>query len=405
MEGIVILIIIFAVIFFYFANKPEKIEDKKFYQDIFDKHKVYDYKYNDYIIKSIKYSLHHEIFEYNKVEFEPEFPTFFHAIKYGEFLHTIYNDGISIDDIITRLINEYPDDKFNDFIFNEIHDLLSNYRKEITEFLNNETLCTNFLIETGFIVEENFNVEGASITAYRTLLNDSITFKHPGTNKSITNFQFKIESKNEIVYHNSAVDYFEQILIKIIKHNTEYLHQNMENIFEGILTVNSPDSVGNEIKIHELITRINYVLNNKIIKSIPSNYFPNFLSLKYDFYSVQWYSTRKELLNCIDKYNLLVKAYQTSDLKTQNESLCFFERNNFLLSADTISLVSAISDFKNVLTNRLDELEYSITGKIDDVQSDMESKLNEVQSSANKAAMASTIAAVQSTRALRRLKK
>lgn len=406
MEPLLIIIIFFALLFFFLFKKKEEVEvadKKKYYKDIFDKYHIRDYKDNEYLIQSIKYSLHHEIFEYDLVQSEPSFPHFLNA-SIKDYVQDIYTHELEIDNIISSLKLEFPDD-IDDFIINEVHELFMDYRNEINVFLTNKSFCTAYLLEVGLITQEAFIIDGSSITAYRTLLNDSIHYVHKGTNTALLNFKFVSNSKNETNYHNNAIDFFEQILIKHLRENNKYLSSKRQDIFKNLHTVNNPLKVEQESKYHELILRINHVLNNYILDSFPAERSTNFLSLTCDNITTSWSLTKKTVTQYINNYEILVNAYQNKDLKSLSEAICFFERANFLLSADTISIVNSLSNFKLEILNRLDELEYSITGRIDDVQNDMESKLDDVQSSANAAAAAATIAAVQSTRAVKRLKK
>lgn len=407
MDALVILIIIAFVIFFIIAaNRKDKEVEKKYFQDLFDEYRVFDYRKNDFLIKSIKYSLKNEIFEYDKVEYPPIFPSFDLASKFSNFLQDNYTSEISIDKLISILQSEYHDE-IDDFVINEIYEEIQNFRKATYKYSANENFCSNYLLEIGLITEESFNLDGSTLKAFRTLRIDKIDFIHPGTKSPLSNFKFSFDSSNETELNNKAIDYFEQILIKILRENDRFLgaqYEDIQNAFKD-MTIEKPVKIVKESKYHEQILRINHVLNRVIVDSTPNMSTADFLSLSCESITQSWAKVKENTIHNISIYNELLNAYQNNDLKALNEAICIFERLNYLLSSDTLSIVKSISQFKQELIDRLDDLEYSITGRIDEVQDDMASKLDSVQSTASVAAAAATVSAIQSTRALKRLKK
>ena len=389
-------------IYFVFIKKEKPKLDlglpiTSLYQSIFDKHRILDYHENIFLIKSIKYALNNEIFDYNEIDIEPSFPEFVHSLNHQDLIQSSYDNDRSITEIVKEIVNKKGEDNFNDYMINEIYDTLNKFRTESIEYQDKRGFCMNYLKEIGLILEEDFAVEGETITANRTLLNDSIAFKHGGTKARLINHKF---SKGE-----SDSEYFEQILIKITRENTSYLEIHRNKIFSTINHTIKPDKITLDTETHELINRISYAINKQISNSIPKiSPKPNFLSISCDFQIEEWLNTRDSLQLLIDKYHKLLEAYLNKDNNTLVNMLCFFERGNYLLSADTISLVNSISDFKSEIMESINEMSHLISDKIEDVQDDMSSKLADVKSSTDAAALAATVAAVQSTRGIRKLK-
>lgn len=404
MEGIIILIVLLVVVIIFFVNnKKEIIQEKKYFQDVFDEYNVGDYKLDDNLIRSIKYALSNEVFEYEKVEEEPVFPEFIHALKYRNYIRDYYTPDLRIEQLVTMLNEEFGNE-VDDYKVNELFELLGDYRMQMESFIHSKTFCTNYLLDIGFISQETFSIDGQSIVAYRTLRVANIKYKHFGSEEILNNFIFKSENKDEVKYHNDMVEYFEQVLIKILRENKKYLAKLHVRLFNDFKDVEKPLKANMIEKYYELILRIRHVLNTHIKASIPVDKGPNFMSSTCDQITARWSSTRESLLQEIEEYNVLVGAYTGNNLETLLDSLCYFERANFLLSADTLSMVNSVSRFKNQVLSRFDELEYSLTGKMDQVQSEMELRMDQVQASSNAAATAATVAAVQSTRSLNRLK-
>ncbi len=411
MEGFLPLIILLVVIYFSFFYKKTKeviAVPKNNFKEIFDKYGILDYRTNPFLIKSIKHALSNEIFEYDEIDTGPIFPILNHSSDYQKIMaagEVLYNNDKPISEIITQLINKEGEENINDYMINEIYEVLSKFRTERINYYNERNFYENYLKEIGLISEEKFFIEGETIIANRTLLNDSIVFKHGGTKNRLINYKFS-KDENENRHEGLACNYFEQILIKIIRENALYLEIQRNNIFSSINQTINPNKIILDTETHNLINRISYALNKKISNSIPSNNGePNFLSISQDRILPLWLNTRDSLNFWIDLYHKLLEAYLSKDNLTLYNVLCHFERGNYLLSSDTISLVNSISDFKSEVLESISELEYSISGKIEDVKDDMESKLDEVKSAANAATLAGTAAAVQSTRVLKRLKK
>jgi len=404
MEGIVILIVLLVVVIIFFVNnKKETIQEKKYFQDVFDAYNVSDYKLDANLIRSIKYALSNEVFEYEKVEDEPVFPEFIHALKYRNYIRECYTADLQIEELVTS-INEEFGEAVDDYTVNELYEVIGLYRLDMESFNHSKTFCTNYLLDIGFICQETFTIDGQSIVAYRTLRVANISYKHFGSDVILNNFIFNAENNDEIKHHNNMVDYFEQILIKILRENKKYISNLHVRLFKDLIDVEKPLKSNMIEKYYELILRIRHVLNAHIKATIPVDKGPNFLSSTCDQITASWSSTRESLLQQIEEYNVLVGAYTSNNLETLLDSLCYFERANFLLSADTLCLVNSVSRFKNQVLSRFDELEYSLTGKMDQVQSDMELRMDQVQASSDAAATAATVAAVQSTRSLNRLK-
>jgi hypothetical protein len=401
MGAIIVLLIVLGIVFAMIrSNTPKKEYPKKGYQDVFDDMGILDYYNNEFLLESIDYALGNEIFEYDEIQTKPSFPILKHSSEYQNKIEDLNSDDRPISDVIYLLIDTEGEENITDYMINEVYSQLSIFRKESTTYQYNRNFCTSYLKEIGLIIEEDFFVDGETILAHRTLLNESIVFKHAGTKTRLINHVFpKVENENEHKYN--AVNYFEQILIKILRENTLYLERQKTNIFSSINKTENPDKIPGDTENHNLVNRISYALNKKISGSIPTpGSKPELSSIACESQIKEWLDTRDALNVWIDLYQTLLEAYLNKDNLTFLNVICRFERENYLLSADTRRLVDAISALKSEVLGSIEAVEDSASSLIGNLSNDIDTQLNEVKDSANAAAAAATAAAVQATRAL-----
>lgn len=400
-----VLLIVFGVIVAIIRNNstepaPKKEYPKRSFQNVFDDLGILDYYNNKFLLRSIDYAFGNEIFEYDEIQPKPGFPILSHSSEYQKKIQDSYNDDRQISEIIGLLKDTEGEEKITDFMINELYGQLSSFRNESETYEANRNYCISYLQDIGLITEEEFIVDGDPIFANRTLLNESIIFNHSGTQSRLINHAFpKVDNEKEHKYN--AVNYLEQILIKILRENKLYLELEKVNIFSSIKKIKSPEKITGDNEYHKLVNRISNGLNKTITNVIPdSGSKLNLLSISCETQIKEWQDIKDAVSAWIDNYQRLLDAYLKKDNLTFFNVLCLFEDTNYLLSPETRSVVDAISDLKLEFLESIVSLENSISSEVLGLKDGLESQLDEVKASANAAAISAAAAAVQSTRGL-----
>jgi len=407
-----ITIIFLLVIFFIFKfnqKKPEVVPatlSTSAFEKVMQRHKLLDHHFDDALLESIRLAMTNEVFDFSEVKSKPQLPTF----KYLPLIHQNFQDnldgGISADAIATDLLGKLEPQHMNDFVINEINQKVLSYAEASQAYERSRDFCTNFLLEIGLISEEEFSVDGKNILAYRTILNDSISFKHAGTGIEMKNPKFSFADNTQIRGYNE-VSYFEQLIIKILRENALYLELKKDEMINAFHVLKTPSTLPNNKHEEEVkfVHRIYFVLNEKIKHATAIDTpKPDFASITCNTHISEWTATKESLNHLIALYHKLLKACESSDDGEMASILCHFERENFLLSADTIMLTTAISNNNTELLARLDDLGADFSSQIDDLSGDLNSQIQSVKNTAQAATAAATTAAIQATRVHNKMK-
>ena len=408
---IVILLLVILFIFIFKSNdkKPEVVPSTlstSAFEKVMQRHKLIDHYFDDALLKSILLAMTNEVFDFSEVKPKPPLPTFEYLPAIGSNFHDGLNDGVSADVMATDLLGKLEPQHMNDFVINEINQKVLRYAESVQAYERSRDFCTKFLLEIGLISEEEFSVDGKNILAHRTILNDAISFKHSGTGIEMKNQKFSFADNTQIRGYNE-VSYFEQLIIKILRENALYLEHKKDEIINAVHELKPPSTLSKNKDREEVkfVHRIYFVLNQKIKQTTAINTpKPDFASITCDSHISGWTASKESLNHLILLYHELLQAVERSDYGELASILCQFERENFLLSADTIMLTKSIADHNSQLLAMLEELGADFSSQIGDLASDVDSQLQSVKNTAQAAAAAATTAAIQATRAHNKLK-
>lgn len=409
---VIVLLIILIIFIIKISEKKPKTEaitsiiGTKAFEKVMQKHKVVDHRFDDALLRSIRFAMTNEVFDFEEVKNKPDSPTFEHLTHLRQNFQDAIIGGQSEEEMITSLLAKLEPQDINDFVINEIHQKLKSYATANQDYERSRDFCTNFLLEIGLISEEQFSVDGTNILAYRTILNDAISFRHSGTGVELTNQKFSFSENSQIRGYNE-VSYFEQVLVKILRENALYLERKKDKIFAAVHALKPPTTLSTSENKDELkhIHRVYYALNQRIKRAAPfETPKPDFASIQCDFKINRWTASKDDLNRLIQLYHELLPACESNDSNKMESILCEFERENFLLSADTIMLSKSIADNSAQLLAKLGDLEEDVSSQIGNLSDELDSQLQSVKNSAQAATAAATTAAIQATRVHNKLK-